>query len=599
MNRFKTNLKLLKRHDPVLAKRVEVEPYPENLSIIQSKDGSEVPVLNDVSLHSTYYPIKEAADSLNGFNPDSGSVAVVLGLGFGYHVRHILERLDNAVVVIEPRMDLFRAFMEHEDLADYLPRVQFRIAEPVPKLLGRNQTSNWDLFVHQASAFVSPEYFETMERCVRVMDLLENAPLRILVVNPIYGGSLPTARFCKEALKTMGHVVDSVDCEAFKDSYFAIQNVTQVEENRKALSHHFMNLMGEAVTARAIEFKPDLVLALAQAPMSPDAISKLKEMKIPVAFWFVEDCRTLTYWKDMAPQYDYFFTIQQSEFLDELEQLGQSNHYYLPQAAHPSVHRPLELSEEERRKFKADLSFMGEGYYNRHRAFVRLLDQDFKIWGTGWTENQAYWPHIQNKGQRVTSEECVSIYNAGKVNLNLHSSTYHDGIHPNGDFVNPRTFEIAACGGFQLVDARSELADCFRIGEEIITFSNLEEMREKALYYLEHEDERLQLARKARERVLSEHTIQHRMQEMLLFIYSQREEELHVRLEGRNAEIDRALQQVEGDAELKAFLEPFRGKASVTFQSIIEQINENEGTFSDPELLFLMVDQILPKKGRA
>lgn len=29
-----------------------------------------------------------------------------------------------------------------------------------------------------------------------------------------------------------------------------------------------------------------------------------------------------------------------------------------------------------------------------------------------------------------------------------------DGVEPYGDFVNPRTFESAACGAFQLVDSR-------------------------------------------------------------------------------------------------------------------------------------------------
>lgn len=598
MKRFTANMELLKEQDPCLARRVQGEPEPRQISIVQSKEGCPVPILNDVTLHSTYYPIKEASESLKGFAPAVGSVIAVLGLGFGYHVQEILRKFTNPVVVIEPRMDLFRAFLEHADLKTYLPRVQFHIAEPPPKLLTRHDTGNWEMFVHQASAFASPRYFEKMDRCVRVMNTLDSASLRILVVNPIYGGSLPTAKFCKEALENLGHVVDSVDCEGFKDSYFGIQNITRIEKNRKALTHQFMNLMGEMIVARALEFKPDLVLALAQAPVSPDGIAKLKKMKTPVAFWFVEDCHTLTYWKDTAKLYDYFFTIQQGEFFRELEQSGQPNHYYLPQAAHPPVHRPLQLSQEDRKRFQADLSFMGEGYYNRHRAFTRLLDQDFKIWGTGWLENPAYWPHIQNKGRRVSSEDCVKIYNAGKVNINLHSSTYHDGINPNGDFINPRTFEIAACGGFQLVDERSELADCFRIGEEMATFSDLEEMRAKALYYLEHETERRELARRARERVLREHTIEHRMREMLLHIYSEREEELYIRLDERKPEIERALQQVEEDPELKQFLEPFREQKDFSFQKIIEQINEGEGTFTDSELLFLMVDQIIPKKER-
>lgn len=131
----------------------------------------------------------------------------------------------------------------------------------------------------------------------------------------------------------------------------------------------------------------------------------------------------------------------------------------------------------------------------------------------------------------------------------------------------------------------------------MITFSNLEEMRSKALYYLEHDGERRALAHRARQRVLKEHTMTHRMREMLLHIYSEREEELDIRLRSRESEIDRALQQVEDDTELLEFLEPFRGQKDFTFQMVLDRISESEGSFSDPELLFLMVDQIIPKKG--
>ncbi|MCF8724335.1 spore maturation protein CgeB [Nitrospina gracilis] len=596
MTRFESNIKLLEGMDPHLAARVKSEPVPENFSISYSIENLPVPVLENNSLHSTYYPERDAAASIREFNPEPDSVIVVFGLGFGYHVRALLDRFPNNIVVIEPRMSLFRAFLEHVDLKVFANRVQFRVDEPAPKILARSDTGNWDVFIHAPSTFVSPDYFEKMNRCIRVMDVLESHSLRILVVNPVYGGSLPTARFCKETLISMGHEVDSVDCDRFKDAYFEIQKITEIKNNQRSLNHKFMQLMGDAVVAKAVDFKPDLVLALAQAPMSPEAISKFREMKTPVAFWFVEDFNTLTYWKDVAGLYDYFFTIQQGEFFRKMKAQGLDNFYYLPQAAHPETQYPVALNEDEYKQFSADLSFMGEGYYNRHKAFTRLLDQNFKIWGTGWNQDPVFWPHLQNNGERVSSEDCVKIYNAGKVNLNLHSSTYHDGINPNGDFVNPRTFEIAACGGFQLVDERSELGDCFQIGEEMVTFSNLEEMRAKALYYLENPEERRKVAERGRQRVLREHTIRHRMHEMLLHIYSEREQELEIRTSSRESVLDRALDQVADDPELREFLEPFRGQKDFKFQSVIDRISEDEGSFKDPELLFLMVEQIIPKK---
>ena len=120
-----------------------------------------------------------------------------------------------------------------------------------------------------------------------------------------------------------------------------------------------MSFMNEIVLAKAAEFKPDLVLALAQAPLNPEGILRLKQLKIPVAFWFVEDYRTLPYWKDVAPYYDYFFTIQQDGFFEELKSIGVNNYYYLPQACNPSVHKPLNIFCEKSNPYDSEISFMG------------------------------------------------------------------------------------------------------------------------------------------------------------------------------------------------------------------------------------------------
>ena len=96
-------------------------------------------------------------------------------------------------------------------------------------------------------------------------------------------------------------------------------------------------------------------------------------------------------------------------------------------------------------------------------------------------------------GLKHRKEETVKIYNAGKINLNLHSSTFHYGINPEGDFVNPRTFEIAACKGFQLLDYRSDLINLFNVNEELIAFHSLDELKDQIEYFLKNPDLRLSL----------------------------------------------------------------------------------------------------------
>ncbi len=596
MNLFKENLKRLQAHDPALAKRVLAAKITETVQVALSKDGHPVPRIGSVSLHSTYRPKEEAERAVAEFVFKGGVDDVVFGLGFGYHVEALLEKISGPVTVVEPSMAIFQAFLSAIDLQTFLPRTRFLIAEPTPKILARFDPEYWNVLPHVPTVRVSQAYFKNLETGRQLASFLEAHSLRILVVNPIYGGSLPTARYCAEALKNLGHQVATAECDKFADGFFSLKDITRNPENTNALSSLFMNLMGETVAARAAEFQPDLILALAQAPLTPQAIERLKTLKVPVAFWFVEDFRTLPYWKEIAASYDYFFTIQQGEIFDQLQSQGAKSVYYLPQGCFPDAHRPLKLSPEEKKTYGADLSFMGAAYYNRKQTFPQLLEHDFKIWGTDWDLQSDVGQRVQNENCRVSSEESVQIYNGAKIHLNLHSSTYHEGVNSEGDFVNPRTFEIAACGGFQLVDERSELSDLLRAGEEVATFKSVADLKEKISYYLAHAEERQLIAQKGRERVLAEHTLEHRMTELLIHIFGDQLTSLKQRVADRKGPVETFIEQAGEKSELADYLEQFRGIEDFSLKHVTDQIAKGEGALTKTETLMLMVDQLVNEK---
>ena len=596
MNLFSENLKRLQAHDPALAKRVSAAKKTETVQVALSKDGHPVPRIGSVSLHSTYRPKEEAEKIVSGFVAKGDLQNIIYGLGFGYHVQAMLEKISGPVTVIEPSMEIFQAFMSAIDLQPFLPRTRFLIAESTPKICARTDYANWNIFQHASSVRVSQAYFKNLEAGCEVASFLTTHPLRILVVNPIYGGSLPTARYCAGALENLGHHVTTVECDKFADGFASLKDITRNPENANALSSLFMNLMGETIAARAVEFQPDLILAIAQAPLTPQAIERLKILKVPIAFWFVEDFRALPYWKEIAGSYDFFFTIQRGEIFDQLQSRGAKSVYYLPQGCFSDVHRPLELSPDERETYGADLSFMGAAYYNRRQTFPQLLEHDFKIWGTDWDLQSDIGQRVQNQNRRVSSEESVKIYNGAKIHLNLHSSTYHEGVNSEGDFVNPRTFEISACGGFQLVDERSELYDLFRVGEEIITFNSVADLKEKISWYLAHDEERKIIAQKGRERVLAEHTLERRMTELLIHIFGDQLLSLKQRVTGRKAPIETFIEQAGENTGLADYLEQFRGAEEFSLKTVTDQIAKGEGALTKAETLLLMVDQLVNEK---
>ncbi|MBI3812906.1 MAG: glycosyltransferase, partial [Nitrospinae bacterium] len=337
-------------------------------------------------------------------------------------------------------------------------------------------------------------------------------------------------------------------------------------------------------------------------PLTPNVIQRLKGRGASVAFWFVEDFRTLLYWKEAAPHYDYFFTIQRGVFFDELKKIGVKNYHYLPQACSPDVHRKIPLADEEKKLYSSDISFMGAGYHNRRIFFQGLMDFDFKIWGTEWDYASPLAKLIQKGGERLSPEEYVKIFNGSKINLNLHSSSYHDDVDPEGDFVNPRTFELAACGAFQLVDYRSELDSLFKIGEEIICFKDLRDIREKLRYYLDHPEERERIADRAMERAVKYHTFENRMEEMLAVIFENEKDKFIKKGQGPRGkgqgvnDVERMIREAGENTELKKFLSQFKGEEKLSIKAIVKAIENGKGSLTRPEAIFLMMEQFLTEK---
>ena len=591
MDFFTQNLKCLQECDPELAERVSLQPFPESINVLRSKDGLPIPQIAGVTLHSQYRPIEEGVKTTIDFEFDPTRKAIVYGLGFGYHIQALLKKQLEDMTVVEPLMPVFRAFMTCMDIRPFLPRVRFRIGETPACLLARLETDQWNIFKHLPSIRIGETYYNRLAEGLEVRSLLKQRALRVMIVNPVYGGSLPTAHHCAGALRNMGHEVDTVDCEAFEQGFFSLKDVTRNPKNSEILSRNFMNFMGEIAAAKAAEFKPDLVLALAQAPLTPDAIQKLRALKVPVAFWFVEDFRTLPYWKEIANSYDHIFTLQDGAFHDELRSNEVRDCYYLPQACFPDIHKPLKDTNTS--LYQADVSFMGAAYHNRIQSFPRLMDLDFKIWGEGWNLDTPLGRHVQNNSKRVSTEETVKIYNSAKINLNLHSSSYHYGINPDGDFVNPRTFEISACRGFQLVDNRKDLARMFKVGEEIIAFDSLDQMRDQINYYLLHPEERNAIVLKSYRRVMTEHTMEHRMQELLLHVFLDRRTALDSMEEAERDPLEYCIDQAGENTELGQYLKQFKGQYPFSLKTVIDHIHQGEGALDEKESLFLMMNQIL------
>lgn len=339
---------------------------------------------------------------------------------------------------------------------------------------------------------------------------------RVLVVLPFYGGSLPVGRYCVAALREIGCLVEVFESPSFFGAFSAVKELKVSIDRAEYLENSFLQVVTQSILATVERFEPDLVLCMAQAPMSRQGLSRLRKDGVPTAMWFVEDYRLFPYWRAFAPLYDIFAVIQKEPFLSELAGNGVANALYLPLAADPAIHKPLDLSPVDKKRFGAELSFMGAGYPNRRAAFRHLIRHGLKIWGTEWEGDAELEPFVQMRGQRINTEDAVKIFNAATINLNLHSSVNPKELVSGGDFVNPRTFEIASCGAFQLADSRALMPELFA-EDDLAVFSSLPELEEKIAYFAGHAEERAAFAARGRKRVLADHTYAARMRLLLAF----------------------------------------------------------------------------------
>jgi spore maturation protein CgeB len=112
----------------------------------------------------------------------------------------------------------------------------------------------------------------------------------------------------------------------------------------------------------------------------------------------------------------------------------------------------------------------------------------------------------------VFGRDKLLVYAASTLSLNHH--------HPMNDIVgvNTRTFELAAAGAPQVVDLKEDLTALFKPGEEVIAYQDVGELRRHLDHYLAHPDEARAIGDNARRRALAEHTLAHRIDEMLVAV---------------------------------------------------------------------------------
>jgi spore maturation protein CgeB len=260
-----------------------------------------------------------------------------------------------------------------------------------------------------------------------------------------------------------------------------------------------------------VAWRPEVVLVIKGGPIPPDFVRRVKARLGALVVNFFPDNPLWMIPFECLEAYDVFFTKERYA-LRSLQSVGLRNLHYLPMYCVPAAHHPVALTPDETQRFGAAVSLVGSRYDYRERLVRALADRPLRVWGGGWSRarDPAVRPLVA--GGPVFGREKLCVYSGSTLSLNPH--------HPMNDIVgvNTRTFELAAAGACQVADFKEDLATLFKPGEEMVVYRDLPELRRLLDHYLARPDEARAIGDNARRRALAEHTLRHRVEEMLAVI---------------------------------------------------------------------------------
>jgi spore maturation protein CgeB len=266
--------------------------------------------------------------------------------------------------------------------------------------------------------------------------------------------------------------------------------------------------------------KPDLLFIVKGDYIFPGNIAKIKkEFSCPIVgyVWdepfYKPDSNQDDYRKHNLKNgihfYDYMFVFD-TFYIDEIVRQGAKKVQYLPLATNSNRHKEISVTEQERLQYNYDVCFIGMPAENRVEIFESLCDYKLGVFGDYWAEyfiRQGLKIPSYYRG-KATGETVNKIYLSSRIALNINHTQSMEGL-------NTRTFDILACGAFEIVDYKKNVEKHFEIDKEIVTFKNIKELNSKIDFYLKNDDLRKEISVCGKQRVLREHTWVHRAQEVL------------------------------------------------------------------------------------
>jgi hypothetical protein len=273
--------------------------------------------------------------------------------------------------------------------------------------------------------------------------------------------------------------------------------------------------LADILLAQVRDFKPDVILNQAVSEVRSDLLLQMKsntklivgQIASPMPQADEEDYRAYDLMISSLPNFVEHY--RKMGIPSELNRLG------FDQRVLAAVGTPAR---------DKDVSFVGSlspAHPERARLVEWLAGQTrLDIWGNGIDKFPASSPINRHYHGEVWGLDMFTALARSKITINNH-------IGIAGNYANNmRLYEATGMGCLLLTDRKSNIADMFEPGREVVCYDSPEECLELIRYYGKHPSERERIAAAGQARTLTEHSYVNRTAE-LVRLFQSRIEQAH------------------------------------------------------------------------
>lgn len=285
-----------------------------------------------------------------------------------------------------------------------------------------------------------------------------------------------------KSLVDMGHKVTNFD---FRSEGYDQYDSNWLLSGKKAMNDELLKRISKVHS----EEKIDLFFGYLSDPViNPDYIKEISSWNITTLNFGCNDVNSFERGHSItAPFFDQNWTTN-SAAVDDYKAIG-AKVICIPFGINPKFYS---VNMNTLPKLSFDVSFIGQPYGYRLSSFINLIKVGLSYAIMGKVSHKRFI--------RTVLESRVNIGFSGLGNASFADTSMKQ--------LRLRDFEITALGGLYLTERIPDLENQFEDKKEILMYSTIEELIEKAMYYSRYKNrkERLEIARAGRIKCLNEYT---------------------------------------------------------------------------------------------